>query len=117
MSSEIILPGRIHRETEVVGGLHGACGPNAASMAERWSDQSALSTLDVYHRMRGKGLCDANGVTTMSRLVADARAVGYRLDMLPYREPMPESVWRPWFLERVGEGGDGLRDGEWAGVA
>ncbi|HEY7022690.1 MAG TPA: hypothetical protein VH349_16355 [Ktedonobacterales bacterium] len=103
MSSEIILPGRIHRETEFVGGLHGACGPNAASMAERWADQSTLSTLDVYHRMRGKGLCDANGVTTMSRLVTDARAAGYRLDTLAYREPMPESVWRPWFLGHVGK--------------
>jgi len=103
MSSEIILPGRIHRESEFVGGLHGACGPNAASMAERWADQSALSTLDVYHRMRGKGLCDANGVTTMSGLVADARAAGYRLDVLDYREPMPVEVWRDWFNTHVGQ--------------
>jgi hypothetical protein len=98
-----LLPGRIHRESEFVGGLHGACGPNAASMAERWADQSRLSTLDVFHRMHAAGRCDANGVTTMSRLVVDARAAGYRVETLAYREPMPEGVWRPWFLERVGK--------------
>jgi hypothetical protein len=97
-----LLPGRIHRESEFVGRLHGACGPNAASMAERWADQSGLSTLDVFHRMHAAGRCDANGVTTMSQLVADARSAGYRVDALPYREPMPEADWRGFFESHVG---------------
>jgi hypothetical protein len=97
-----MLPGKLHRESEFVGGLHGACGPNAASMAERWADQSQLTTLDVYHRMRAAGRCDAGGVTTMSQLVADAKDAGYHVDVLPYREPMPEADWRAFFAAHVG---------------
>lgn len=97
-----MLPGKLHRESEFVGRLHGACGPNAASMAERWADQSQLTTLDVFHRMHAAGRCDASGVSTMSGLVADARAAGYRVDVLPYREPMPEADWRAFFEAHVG---------------
>ncbi len=96
------LPGRVDRSTEFVGGLTGACGPNAASMAERWADQSTLGTLDVYHRMRAAGRCDANGVSNLSGLVDDARSAGYRVDVLPYGEPMAEAMWRAFFAAHVG---------------
>jgi hypothetical protein len=98
----IFLPGRVDRESEFVGGLSGACGPNAAAMAERWADQSRLGTLDVYHRMRAAGRCDANGAATLAALAEDAGAAGYRLDVLPYREPMPEADWRAFFDAHVG---------------
>lgn len=98
----IVLPGRLHRETEFVGGLHGACGPNAASMAERWADQSQLTTLDVYHRMHAAGRCGANGETTLRALALDARDAGYHVDTLAYREPMPAAEWRGFFAQHVG---------------
>jgi hypothetical protein len=97
-----LLPGKIHRETEFVGGLHGACGPNAASMAERWADQSALGTLDVYRRMRAAGRCDPGGESTLRALADDARAAGYQVDTLAYREPMPEADWRAFFERHAG---------------
>lgn len=103
MEEEIWLPGVIHRETEFVDGLTGACGPNAASMAERWADQSQLSTLDVYRRMRVAGRADENGTSTLAALVADARDAGYTLDVLAYREPMPEAAWRQFFTRYVGQ--------------
>jgi hypothetical protein len=102
LTEEIWLPGEVHRETEFVGGLHAACGPNAASMAERWADQSRLVTLDVYHRMRAKGRCDANGASRLTALEADARDAGYRVDVLPFRQPMPEAEWRSFFDKHVG---------------
>jgi hypothetical protein len=71
-------------------------------MAERWADQSRLSTLDVFHRMHSAGRCNANGVTTMSGLVADAKDAGYHVDVLPYREPMPDADWRAFFETHVG---------------
>lgn len=104
MADEVWLPGKVDRETEFQGGLHAACGPNAAAMAERWADQSKLGTLDVYHRMRNAGRCDANGASTLSALVADARAAGYTVDSgLTYREPMPEATWRSFFGQHVGQ--------------
>src|SRR5581483_11998504 len=102
MEEEIWLPGHVDRETEFQGGLHAACGPNAAAMAERWADQSRLGTLDVYHRMRAAGRCDANGAATLSALAADARAAGYRVETLAFRQPMPEAEWRAFFEKHVG---------------
>jgi len=98
----IFLPGRVDRESEFQGGLTGACGPNAAAMAERWADQSHLGTLDVFHRMRATGQCDPNGAATLAALANDARAAGYRVDVLAYQEPMPEASWRTFFERHVG---------------
>lgn len=100
---ETFLPGRVDRESEFVAGLTGTCGPNAAAMAERWSDQSQLNTLDVYHRMRAANRCDPNGAATMAALADDARAAGYSVDLLPYREPTSESDWRAFFERHVGQ--------------
>jgi hypothetical protein len=99
---EVWLPGKIHRETEFVGGLTAACGPNALSMAQRWADQSALTTLDVYHRMLAANLCANNGSSTLSALVTDAQRNNYTVASLPYREPMPETTWRDFFEGHVG---------------
>ncbi|HLZ23895.1 MAG TPA: hypothetical protein VKQ30_17420 [Ktedonobacterales bacterium] len=98
----IMLPGRISRESEFVRGLTGACGPNSAAMAERWSDQSRLETFEVYDRMRAVGRCDSNGSSTLEALADDARAQGYRVDVLPFSEPMPEHQWRAFFERHVG---------------
>ena len=102
MIPESFLPGRVDRESEFVAGLTGTCGPNAAAMAERWADQSQLNTLDVYHRMRAANRCDPNGAATMAALADDARAAGYTVDLLPYREPMPEADWRAFFERYAG---------------
>jgi hypothetical protein len=99
---ETFLAGRVDRESEFVDGLTGTCGPNAAAMAERWSDQSQLSTIDVYRRMRAANRCDPNGAATMAALADDARAAGYKVELLPYREPMPEADWRAFFERTVG---------------
>ncbi|HET8906134.1 MAG TPA: hypothetical protein VFN11_04130 [Ktedonobacterales bacterium] len=99
---ELWLPGVIHRETEFVGGLTAACGPNALSMAERWADQSALSTLDVYRRMRAANLCDTSGSSTLSGLLTDAQRNHYTVASLPYHEPMPDATWRGFFQAHVG---------------
>lgn len=99
---ETFLPGRVDRESEFVDGLTGTCGPNAAAMAERWSDQSQLSTIEVYRRMRAANRCDPNGAATMAALADDARAAGYTADLLPYREPLPEGDWRAFFERYVG---------------
>ena len=71
-------------------------------MAERWADQSSLSTLDVYHRMRAASLCDANGASTLSALALDAKNNSYRVDVMSYREPMSEDAWRSFFVAHVG---------------
>ncbi len=99
---ERFLPGRISRESEFVRGLTGACGPNAAAMAERWADQSRLETLEVFDRMRAAGRCDPSGASTLAALADDARAAGYHVDVLPYHEPMPVSDWRGFFDRHAG---------------
>ncbi len=98
----IFLPGRVDRESEFVGGLTGACGPNASAMAQRWADQSHLTTLDVYHRMRAAGRCDPNGASTLSALADDARAAGYNVALLSFQQPMPAGSWRDFFQRHVG---------------
>ncbi|MBF6589405.1 MAG: hypothetical protein IVW57_02600 [Ktedonobacterales bacterium] len=97
-----ILPGRLWRESEFVGGLTGACGPNALSMAESWALQRYVSTLAVYQRMRAAGRADANGTSNASGLYAQAVADGFATALLPYREPMPEADWRGFFSTHVG---------------
>jgi|GEM_PF-1335452 hypothetical protein len=104
----ILLPGQLWRESEFVYDpaskrwLTGTCGPNASAMAESWAEQRYISTLDVYHRMRAAGRCDANGAATLASLADDVRAAGYTVEVLPYREPMPEADWRGFFAQHVG---------------
>ncbi len=101
----ILLPGRIWRESEFVFDpagkrwLTGTCGPNAIAMAASWADQCYHSTLEVYRRLRAAGRCAANGAATLALLAEDVSAAGYPLEVLPYREPMPENEWRT-FLEK-----------------
>jgi hypothetical protein len=97
-----ILPGTLWRKTEFVGGLTGACGPNALAMAESWANQRHIGTLDVYQRMRAAGCCDAHGPATIGGLAAQASADGFATDLLPFREPMPAATWRAFFARHVG---------------
>jgi hypothetical protein len=104
----ILLPGRLWREAEFVFDPHrrrwitGACGPNASAMAASWADQRYHSTLEAYRRMRSAGRCAANGAATLADLAEDAGRAGYTLDVLSYREPMPEADWRHFVEPRVG---------------
>jgi hypothetical protein len=99
------LPGQLWRESEFVYDrvakrwLTGTCGPNALAMAESWASQSYSSTLDTYYRLRQAERCAPNGAATLSALAQDTADAGYRIDLLPYREPMPEMEWRA-FCER-----------------
>src|SRR5215472_3928321 len=104
----ILLPGRLWRESEFVFDPHrrrwitGACGPNASAMAASWADQRYYSTLEVYRRMRAYSRCAENGATPLAALAEDAALAGYTLDVLEYREPMPEEDWRRFLQPRVG---------------
>jgi hypothetical protein len=104
----ILLPGRIWRESEFVFDpyrrrwITGACGPNASAMAASWADQRYYSTLEVYRRMRALGRCADNGAAPLAALAEDVSLAGYTLDVLEYREPMPEADWRHFLQPRVG---------------
>lgn len=70
------LPGYFSRESEFVGGLTGACGPNALAMVVSRATQRYVSTVSVYQTMRTHGLCDGNGISDMGQLVQAARLLG-----------------------------------------
>jgi hypothetical protein len=72
-------------------------------MAESWASQSYTSTLDTYYRLRLKGRCALNGSATLAALGADTADAGYRIDLLPYREPMPEMDWRAFCTRHAGK--------------
>ncbi len=104
-----LLPGVTWRESEFPiipnsGGqrLHGACGPNALASAESWASQQYRSTLSVYARMHAAGRCDGEGVSNMGALYWQAVADGFRVAVLSYQEPMPESVWRDFATAHIG---------------
>lgn len=97
-----ILPGTLWRESEFVGNLTGACGPNALAMAESWAEQQHIGTLEVYQRMRAAGRCDANGPATIGGIYEQAVADGFQTHLLGFREPMPAAEWRDFFALHVG---------------
>ncbi len=100
--SETILPGAIHRATEFVGNLTGACGPNALAMGQTWAEQGAsVDTGGVYADMRRRGLCDVSGASTLEALRQEAVALGLPVvDDRGYGEPWAD--WRTWYLSLVG---------------
>jgi hypothetical protein len=104
-----LLPGQLWRESEFVYDrvakrwLTGTCGPNALAMAESWAGQSYSSTLDTYYRLRLAGRCAPNGAATLSALALDTADAGYRIDMLPYREPIPQMEWRAFCTRHAGK--------------
>jgi hypothetical protein len=105
--AESILPGAIHRETEFVGNLTGACGPNALSMGVRWSTQAGQpATYDVYTDMYRRGLCAASGASTLDALHQEASNLGMPLTAYRgYGEPWPAdgvSGWRAFYLAHAG---------------
>lgn len=78
--AETICGGKVDSESEFQGGLTATCGPNAASAAARWADQSnEPRTLDVYRKMRALGKGDAQGASTISALKETLNAIGYHL--------------------------------------
>jgi hypothetical protein len=103
-----LLPGQLWRESEFVYDhaakrwLTGTCGPNALAMAESWASQSYSSTLEIYHRLRLTDRCAVNGSATLSALALDTADAGYRVDLLPYQEPMPEMEWRGFCMRHSG---------------
>jgi hypothetical protein len=101
--AEIVLPGTFHRESEFVGNLTGTCGPNALGMAWSWAAQHTHTTTEVYQFMRSRGLCDANGVSSIGGLYSAAQGLGLPVvDYRPYVDPWPD--WRDWFLGHVHAG-------------
>src|SRR5260221_253497 len=100
--SESILPGAIHRETEFVRGLTGACGPNALAMGQAWAEQRTdVGTISVYAWMRARGLCDVSGASTLEDLrQADVDLGLPVVDDRDYGEPWAD--WRTWYLSLVG---------------
>jgi len=105
--SEVILPGALHRETEFVGGLTGACGPNALAMGACWAFQrSRPDTYGIYLLMQAKGLCAASGASTLDALNQEAQNIGMNLTAYRgYGEPWPAdgvSGWRAFYLLHAG---------------
>src|SRR5260370_35272081 len=96
--AECILPGGIHRETEFVGGLTGACGPNALAMGSCWSRQGgAPDTAGGYSFMRAKSLCEVSGACTIEQLHQAAQLLGFTLpEGRTYGEPWAD--WRGFVL-------------------
>jgi hypothetical protein len=104
-----LLPGQLWRESEFVYDhiakrwLTGTCGPNALAMAESWASQSYSSTLDTYYRLRLVGRCAPNGAATLAALGDDTTDAGYRIELLPYQEPMSEMEWRAFCTRHAGK--------------
>jgi hypothetical protein len=99
-----LLSGTLYRETEFVGGLTGACGPNALASCASWATQQRVTTLDVYRTMREpSALCDANGVSTIGGLHDATLRLGLPLlDTRWYAEPW--SDWSSWLSFHVSRG-------------
>src|SRR5260221_11156538 len=100
--SESILPGAIHRATEFVGNLTGACGPNALAMGQAWSMQSGMpDSGGVYADMPRGVLWEVSGASTLAALRLEAVALGLPVvDDRGYGEPWAD--WRTWYLSLVG---------------
>src|SRR5260221_13781015 len=99
--SEVILPGAIHRATEFVNGLTGACGPNALAMGQAWAWQAVnVATYNVYLDMRNRGLCEVRGASTLEALRQEAVGLGLPVvDDRGYGEPW--EIGRASCRERV----------------
>lgn len=102
------LTGTLWRETEFVGGLTGACGPNALSMAASWARQRHISTLDTFHVMRAAKptpLCDPNGVSNIGDLRAAVPFLGLTAPAYrAYAEPWDYAAFRAWMLAQLAAG-------------
>ncbi len=75
-------------ESEFLSLVGGACGPNAAAMAESWADQAYHSTRDVFLRFARVGACDKNGISTGGGLVRGLKADGFTV-----RRQYPVGDW------------------------
>src|SRR5258706_13427308 len=95
--AETILAGAIHRDTEFVRGLTGACGPNALAMAQAWSMQwPNVGTYGVYNDMRVRGLLSdpASGASTLDALKQEAQLLGFTVtEYRGYGEPWASADW------------------------
>jgi hypothetical protein len=95
-----LLPGTIYVESEfIISGVHGACGPNALAMGESRNAQAYVSTPSVYNRMRAAKRCDANGVSNMSGIEAQAQADGFKTTRRD-----ASAGWRDWCVAQLQAG-------------
>src|SRR5260221_3135643 len=102
--AESILPGVIHRSTEFVRGLTGACGPNAFAMGSCWSMQrNVADTGQVYDWMRARGLCDVSGASTLDTLKQTAQGLGFTVaEYRGYGKPWASADWHALYMRHVG---------------
>lgn len=93
-----LLPGTVYVDSEfLLEGVHGGCGPNTADMAESYGEQRYIGMRPVYNRMRAANRCDANGVTQMGKIAAQAQADGFRIARL-------SGGWKSFAIDRLREG-------------
>src|SRR5260221_264466 len=85
-------------ESEFNSLVGGACGPNAAAMAESWADQAYHSTRDVFLRFKKLGACAANGVSNGGGLVRGLNADGFKT-----RRQYPVGDWLGFLKARLAE--------------
>ncbi|HEV2238347.1 MAG TPA: hypothetical protein VGR57_16925, partial [Ktedonobacterales bacterium] len=103
---DLLLPGRIWRQSEFVYGLTGDCGPDALAMAEGWASQQPVTPQTVYAtylRMRAHGLTDANGVSTLAELAAESQLDGATYTVLPYDAALPAATWATFLAANLGQ--------------
>lgn len=93
--AEVVCGGVIFSESEFLPNeiYFGKCGQNMQAMLQSWATQKYRSTQDVYVAMRKAGRCDLDGVSVMSQQVAQAKADGFKVEVLATNTSMPESAW------------------------
>lgn len=105
LTGELAPLGYAHRETEFVlipgtsTRLYGACGPTALASCASAALQKLVTTEQMYALMRGRGLCDASGVSNDVKLataaiIATAQG-GYGLVMDEHHSYSGD-VWNGW---------------------
>lgn len=105
LTAELAPLGYAHRETEFVlipgttTRLYGACGPTALASCASAALQKLVTTEQMYTLMRGRGLCDASGVSNDVKLAAAAVIAtnqgGYGL-AIDEHHAYSGDVWNGW---------------------
>lgn len=106
LSGELASLGYAHRETEFVlipgmtTRLYGACGPTALASCASAALQKLVTTEQMYTLMRGRGLCDASGVSNDVKLAAAAVIAtnqgGSGLAIDEHHSYSGSDVWHGW---------------------
>ena len=83
--------------------LFGTCGPNALAMAESCASQTYVNTMTVFGRMAPAGRCDSDGRATIDSLAAQAKADGFRVELVGYNGAgIDEATWRHFLATHAG---------------